>query len=169
MCLEAIHYLLTKIGETDKIKIVKLMYFADKMHLMLFGRTITDDKFIAMQYGPVGSCTLDAFKKNDSFFVSKGDHKFEATNINSEYDYLSESDKLVIDKIAKKFKNGDFKDIVETSHKCPEWKVFKPLLDSDTKKTAKIKLRDMFSTFPGDPLSLPEELIKETKNAYIGA
>ncbi len=44
---------LVKKTDADLYSIMKMLYLADKEHLGLFGRTITGDKYVAMQKGPV--------------------------------------------------------------------------------------------------------------------
>ena len=57
--LHAIAYTLGKIGSTDKVKLMKLLYLADKQHFIEHGYPITGDRLCAMPYGPVPSGTLD--------------------------------------------------------------------------------------------------------------
>ncbi len=42
--------------------LLKLLFYADKRHLNRYGRPITGDDYIAMQYGPVASTTYDMLK-----------------------------------------------------------------------------------------------------------
>ena len=51
-------------------KLCKILYFADQRHLSQYGRSITGDTYIAMQFGPVPSCVDDILKalRGDSFF-----------------------------------------------------------------------------------------------------
>src|ERR1022692_3946393 len=46
--------------DLTKYKIVKLLFLADKNHLVRYGRTITGDRICAMEYGLVPSVSLDA-------------------------------------------------------------------------------------------------------------
>jgi uncharacterized phage-associated protein len=46
--------------DLTKYKIVKLLFLADKYHLVRYGRTITGDRICAMDHGPVPSVALDA-------------------------------------------------------------------------------------------------------------
>ncbi len=59
-------------GTSDMHKLCKILYFADQQHLSLYGRSITGDTYIAMQFGPVPSCVDDILKalRGDSFFSS---------------------------------------------------------------------------------------------------
>lgn len=48
------------IRDLTKYKICKLLFLADKLHLVRYGRPITGDRICAMEYGPVPSVVLDA-------------------------------------------------------------------------------------------------------------
>ena len=41
-------YLVERCPEVTKMKLAKLLYFADKEHLLAYGRTITGDRYIKM-------------------------------------------------------------------------------------------------------------------------
>ena len=46
----------------DIYKILKILYFADKLHLSKYGRFISGDYYIAMKHGPVPSRSYDIIK-----------------------------------------------------------------------------------------------------------
>lgn len=57
-------YIVSKnLPELTMAKLFKLLYFADKDHLVRFGRTITGDCYAAMKDGPVPSHLYDLFKE----------------------------------------------------------------------------------------------------------
>jgi len=69
--INSVLYSLKKLGGTsDMHKLCKILYFADQRHLSQYGRSITGDTYIAMQFGPVPSCIDDILKalRGDSFF-----------------------------------------------------------------------------------------------------
>ena len=39
------------------MKAIKLVWMADRLHLREYGRPITNDDYVAMKFGPVGSVT----------------------------------------------------------------------------------------------------------------
>lgn len=43
----------------DQMKIAKLVFLADRVHLLRYGRTITGDSYVCMEHGPVPSTTRD--------------------------------------------------------------------------------------------------------------
>lgn len=46
-------------GDFDKLKAAKLLYFADKYHLVRFGTPIIGDNYVHLDFGPVPSKALD--------------------------------------------------------------------------------------------------------------
>ena len=54
--VQSIYYLLDNTNKSlDKLSILKLVFFADRYHIRKYARTITNDTYYAMQYGPVAS------------------------------------------------------------------------------------------------------------------
>jgi hypothetical protein len=57
---EALVYLVSKSAKgLDKYSACKLLFLADKYHLVRYGRTITGDRYFAMQHGPAPTRVLD--------------------------------------------------------------------------------------------------------------
>ncbi len=48
-------YVLSKCGPKTKMQLAKILYFADKEHISIYGRQFTDDVYCAMPKGPVPS------------------------------------------------------------------------------------------------------------------
>jgi uncharacterized phage-associated protein len=49
-------------GMWDKYSLLKILYFAEQKHLAKYGRPITGDNMIAMEYGPVPSISYNEIK-----------------------------------------------------------------------------------------------------------
>lgn len=124
-------YSLQKLGgRTDMHKLCKILYFADQRHLSEFGRSITGDTYIAMQYGPVPSCIDDILKalRGDSFFSSSNEigplrecMKFENRFIirglkDPDISELSGSDVECLDYAIDLCKDKRFAELTELSH-----------------------------------------------------
>lgn len=58
----AVLYILENLKKADFHTIFKILYFADREHLAKYGRTIINDDYIAMSWGPVPSTIYDGFK-----------------------------------------------------------------------------------------------------------
>jgi uncharacterized phage-associated protein len=57
--VQAAAFIVDRIGEVEKIKLIKLIYLADREHFIRTGAPITGDRQVAMPFGPVPSSTLD--------------------------------------------------------------------------------------------------------------
>jgi uncharacterized phage-associated protein len=125
--INAVLYIIQQMGgRVDMHKVFKTLFFADQEHLSKYGRTITGDVYIAMNYGPVPSKTDDIFKavRGDSYFPA-GDLKdyFHFTNNyyvendkKPDLDYLSKSDLMCLDNAIGKCKNLSFDELTNLSH-----------------------------------------------------
>lgn len=129
--LNSILYILQKLGgKTDMHKLCKILYFADQKHLSEYGRSITGDTYIAMQYGPVPSSVDDILKalRGDSFFsqspeieplrnVIKFENKYILTsNSNPDFDELSGTDIRCLDGAINLCKDKNFGELTSMSH-----------------------------------------------------
>lgn len=63
--VEVILYIANRIPSPTFMSIFKLMYFADKTSLELFGRLICGDSYVAMENGPVPSASYNLVKAAD--------------------------------------------------------------------------------------------------------
>lgn len=129
--VNAILYSLKALGGTsDMHKLCKILYFADQRHLSEYGRSITGDTYIAMQFGPVPSCVDDILKalRGDSFFSSVPEIKqlkrcmvFENRFIiralqNPDMDELSASDVECLDYAINLCRDKSFSELTDFSH-----------------------------------------------------
>lgn len=119
----------------NRVKLIKLIWAADRYHIRKYGRLVTEDIYYAMEHGPVSSLALDIAQLTEWKF-SKSEYDFLSNYFNSDKedtwveggviiaeDYLSESDKEALDFAWNTFgKFDDFylADII--SHNYPEWK-----------------------------------------------
>mgnify|MGYP000866520920 CR=1 FL=1 len=106
--------------------VVKVFYFADKLHLSKYGRFIFGDTYIAMEKGPVPSKIYDMIKsvrENRLDFQSaklKKAIKVEKNDIyaiaDPDFDYLSKSDLECLDEAVAKYGFADHRIIYKESH-----------------------------------------------------
>ena len=129
IAIEAILYIANRVERSDIHKICKILYYADQQHLSKYGRSITGDTYIAMNYGPVPSNVEDIFKavrgdsvfsqyvegiRNDSFdFFNKF---ILRPKREADMDYLSESDVECLDMAIAKCKDLSFQQLTDLSH-----------------------------------------------------
>src|SRR5262245_11384136 len=60
--LELILYVAKHSPKNTVYWVLKAIYFADRQHLLKFGRRLHDDRYVAMEDGPVPSHAYDLFK-----------------------------------------------------------------------------------------------------------
>ena len=67
--LASVAYLISRRPDSDSLltqyQIVKAIFLADKTHLNKWGRPITYDNYVAMEFGPVPSLTYDFLKNKN--------------------------------------------------------------------------------------------------------
>lgn len=115
-------------GVTDMHKLCKILYFADQRHLSEYGRSITGDTYIAMQYGPVPSNVDDILKavRGDSFFAGYVDNLKDKIVFKNRYilealaapdmDELSETDVECLEYAVDLCRDKSFDELTRLSH-----------------------------------------------------
>lgn len=70
----AVLYVLQSFDEGgDYIKLFKILYFAQKEHLVKYGRGVIGDTFHALKYGPVPSFIYKSLQMNEGKFEKESD------------------------------------------------------------------------------------------------
>lgn len=180
--IESIYYLLGKVGAATKIKLIKLIYLADKYHLMRYGRTVTGDDYYAMEHGPVGSTVKDVLEfnrftltDNEYAYASKLFDKIDDKTLKAKPDIqlgelgmLSESDIDALDFIIGKFGKMTASELRNYTHRYPEWEQYRELFENNQTKRERLKTEELLSTLPGDPLGVTPEHIEESREILTG-
>jgi len=180
--IESVYLLLKTLGPSDKLKIVKLLYFADKYHLIKYGRTISNDEYWAMYHGPVGSNTKDVLECDEltmsddestyakKFFSKIEENKFQANILKDtfEFNFLSETDIEALEFVINNFGAMNAWEIRNFSHKYPEWAQYKELFENNQTKRERIQTEELISVAQGDPFNFTEEDLREAKNVVNG-
>lgn len=119
-------------GKVNKMKALKLIFFADRYHLRKFGRPITNCDYTAMDFGPVASQAKDIAEFTD--FASKNSkdyakeyikkiNKYTLESIKSpELKVFSKSDIEALQFAWDKFGGIDKYELCDITHAYPEWK-----------------------------------------------
>lgn len=121
----------------DYIKLLKILYFAQREHLVKYGRTIIDDTFQARKYGPVpgfirkGLKLIENSQRLPEDFILFGDG-IKVKNQNGlqviysgakpDMDELSGSDIKCLDLFINEFAAKESKYISQMSHEDSAWK-----------------------------------------------
>lgn len=126
-------YLLQKRGgKMSHLKLMKLMYLADRESYLQHGCSISEDCAVSMAKGPVLSQTLDLMdgdasvltqKEWDSWISPKANHEVSLAhpiNLHS-LDELSASEICILDEIYKQYGHMGRWELAELTHDFPEW------------------------------------------------
>jgi len=131
-----------KVKHLGKTKLMKLLFFADKEHLLRYGISIFNDKYFKLPHGPVPSLTLNII---DSLNEAENYDLMEYTDILKEHinikqvnnngyilndfeikkpfdsEVFSKSELEVLELIANKYKDITAIKISKLSHLLPEY------------------------------------------------
>jgi uncharacterized phage-associated protein len=132
--IAAVVYLACKAIEAlDKYKLSKLLFLADKFHLVQYARPITGDEYFALPYGPVPSAILNSLNavisEEETILTGKlqvdrnflNPH-FSATREESFlFSALSKSDIAALDYVAEKYGNKSFPELKSMTHEMPAY------------------------------------------------
>jgi uncharacterized phage-associated protein len=120
-------------GRMKYIKLIKLLYLADRKSFLDRGRTISTDTYVSMEHGPVLSITLNliggshrltdrTWEKTIST-VEDWDVKLKKPDAEIGVDELSFADIETLDTIYAQFGHWNrWRLIDEVMHKLPEWR-----------------------------------------------
>jgi uncharacterized phage-associated protein len=123
----------------DTYKMCKLVFLADKIHLVRYSRPITGDSMCAMEYGPVPSSIYNLLKSliagnvNDHqtqvlarhLRVDKSFQYPRFSIIEADLDlkeYLSNSDMRALDEVVVLHGSKSFDELKALTHEMPSWK-----------------------------------------------
>ncbi|MES2060917.1 MAG: Panacea domain-containing protein [Bacteroidota bacterium] len=176
--VQALNYFAKKEGgNINYMKAGKLVYLADRLHLRRFGRTITNDSYVAMKNGPVPSKTKDIILKSAWFepeildyvndFISDSENYIFKSLNDVDVDVFSKTDIKTMDEIYDFYGNKNQFELSEYSHYFPEWKRFENELKMGVGKAFQINQNDFFENGITDkPFAQSEELLLLSKQHY---
>jgi len=124
----AMAYVISRLGSLDKIKLIKIIYLADRAMFLKHGRPITGDRQVAMPYGPVPSRCLDLvngnFLNEQSFDVLHvDDNKVLPTDATkSEAEKLDEKERTALDEVMVEHGDTPVWTLVDFVDNLPEYK-----------------------------------------------
>jgi uncharacterized phage-associated protein len=128
------------VRDLDKMKAAKLLFHADKYHLLRYGRPVIGDQYACMQYGPVPSASLNVMNDvvaGDSHFPPVAKDLFDEYLIvekGSSYpvfrarkqpdlDVFSDSDVEALEYAHTTYGAQSAWQLSESSHDEPSWKI----------------------------------------------
>ncbi len=128
-------YVLRQLGkETDFIKLFKILYFAQREHLVKYGRGVIGDTFHALRFGPVPSFIYKALQMAqgrlermpdfDPFLegIEVSNTSLVSSSVEPDMDELSLSDIACLDKYIEKYRDMNSYKLSNRSHYDKAWK-----------------------------------------------
>ncbi|MGO1991979.1 MAG: Panacea domain-containing protein [Corynebacterium sp.] len=167
---------------TNILKLVKLLWAADRYSLRSVGSTVTGDRYSAMTYGPVASGTYSLLastrpKAEISSFVhpvdaeawremfQTVDHSVKVIGGLSD-DELSAADIMMLEKAYAAFRgSAKFTMAEDISHRYPEWARHSRVL-ANHKTSKPITMTDFFEDPENDPYFKQDEEVLEAARFF---
>jgi uncharacterized phage-associated protein len=132
--VQAVDYIAQQWPGVTQYYICKVLYFADKWHCLDWGRTITGDRYVAMDHGPVPSRVyemlkpasgeeddlLDAVSSRLRFEISGNKIQVFSRQLN-DFSALAQSDKEYLDKAISFCRPLRFGELREIAHQELSW------------------------------------------------
>lgn len=144
-------------GRINKMKALKLLYFADRFHIRKYGRPITNDEYFAMKNGPVPSGAKDLVEGSDfrpdaekayaGQYLDPVDRYEYSSIAKPDFEVFSQTDVESLKYALEHFGRFDQFKLAELTHQYPEWKRHEVALNSEA--TSRVKMN--FSDFLDDP------------------
>lgn len=154
---QALNFLASKKdGKINKMKAIKLIFLADRLHLRKYGRPIVGDVYWAMKLGPVGSCAKDVAEHAVGNFPSAyayarkylkpiDEKKQEFVSLKDpDMSVFSKTDIDCLEAVYQEFADRDQFELADLTHLLPEWRKYKNGL-KEGKKRIRMDYGDLFS------------------------
>lgn len=118
-------------GKLNYMKLIKLMYLAERRALLNWGRPITYDSYFSLKHGPILSTTLDLISEGEQpdsghvwFKYISVPHNYEVSlSQDCSPDDLSEAEEFLLNQIFQEYGYFNKWDLVDHLHSdLPEWK-----------------------------------------------
>jgi len=143
------------IRRLNKMKALKLLFFADRYHLRKYGRPVSDCAYFAMKHGPVASeakrvaeesARLDALSRNYVRRYVRKDDTYHFSSVGDvDLAVLSDTDREALDFAWKNFGHYTEFRLRDISHHFPEWKKHAAKLRGDGRKRVEMHYSDFFA------------------------
>lgn len=178
---QAINYLIKKEGGAiDKLKLIKLMYLADRYHLRRYGRPMVNDAYLAMPLGPVGSSVKDIAEFSN--FLDESERSYAGTFLATgatpntvvsitdvDKSVFSESEVEALNFAYNEFGKLPASKLVDLTHRYPEWNKFKSALQSKETTREPMSYSDFFenpSNGGEDKFALDSDVLEASKELF---
>lgn len=114
-------------GRMHYIKLLKILYIADREALAEWGIPISNDNYVSMDHGPVLSQTFNLIRDGGriwSEYISApfDDYEIRLTNPPPKAKKLSLAEQKILGRVFAKYGHQSRWDLVDYVHTFPEWK-----------------------------------------------
>jgi uncharacterized phage-associated protein len=142
-------------AEINKMKALKLLFFADRYHLRKYGRSVSDCAYFAMARGPVASEAKNVAEESNRLPSTSRTYARRYVRRKDAYNYssvgeidsavLSKTDMEALDFAWQNFGHYTEFELVEITHKYPEWRRHASKLRHDGNKRVEMDYADFFN------------------------
>jgi uncharacterized phage-associated protein len=141
-------------GVINKMKVFKLIWLSDRLHLRKYGRPILNDIYFALPKGTIPSITKDLADNSEFLtdtekelrdkFIENSQNFFIKSKLAVEKIVFSESDLEVMNLIFNHFGNLNEFQLSDLSHQYPEWKKYEHALKIGHSSRFEMDYKDFF-------------------------
>ncbi|MBR3650596.1 MAG: SocA family protein [Victivallales bacterium] len=155
-----------------KLVFLKLMFLADRYHVRMYGRLISNSHYLAMKYGPVASESKKTFeflelpeveRKYASDFLEQVSRNSVKSMRDVQDDVFSETDKEALSVAWMTYQR--FPKIVDYTHRFPEWK--KHIHELVGNKVVTMNLEDFFLPVDDDYCPAAGERLELNRECFL--
>lgn len=140
----------------DRLKLMKLIWLSDRLHLNKYGRLIIKDRYKALPNGPIASTALDMSNYSLPEVYDVDGYNIKAKT-NCQEDYFSKTDLKVMNYIWEKYGDMDTFELRDFSHLFPEWLRYEKELKAKTfPNSYDIVIQDFFETPTSDNIDFSD-------------
>jgi uncharacterized phage-associated protein len=142
-------------AEINKMKALKLLFFADRFHLRKYGRTVSDCAYFAMARGPVASEAKSVAEESSRLpspsrayarrYVRRKDAYCYSSTAEVDAAVLSRTDMEALDFAWQTFGHYTEFELVEITHRYPEWRRHAAKLRQPGHRRVEMDYTDFFS------------------------
>lgn len=137
----------------DRLKLMKLIWLSDRLHLNKYGRLILKDRYKALPNGPIASKTMEMSKYSLPDVYEVDGYKIKSLK-EFDSDFFSKSDLKIMNYVWEKFGQLDTFQLRDYSHLFPEWLRFEEELETDyTPNCYDIVIQDFFKSHDEEKFS----------------
>ncbi|WP_370322762.1 Panacea domain-containing protein [Oricola sp.] len=132
--IQAVDFIARQRPGITQYYIGKILFFADREHLLDYGRPITGDRYVAMEHGPVPSAVRDLLKPDSGYpdemldvlasrveITHEANKQHVSSKSTDDFPALSGTDKEYLQASIANYANMPFAELKKISHDDPAY------------------------------------------------